>query len=152
MTSKTVGSLVFLIMSVLLWGLTSYFSLRAEESENFHTYTLVAGFTAFILSLHTVLYILFAGRKKRNRDYFLQHGRPVEAEIIKVGRRGKRTAWRIKARYRDLHSGKEVIFKSDILRSNPSAKFSVGDKIVVYLHPQNPSQYWMDTNIGSEYL
>lgn len=152
MTSKTSGSSIFLVTSALLWGLTGYLLLRAKESTDFYTFSLVTGFTALILSLHTILYILFAGRKERKRTYFLQHGRPVEAEIIKVGRRGKWTAWRIKARYRDLQSGNETIFKSDILRSDPTAKFRVGDRILVYLHPKDPGQYWMETEFQSEYL
>lgn len=151
MTKKTAGTLTFTLLSVLLWGLAAYLISRSGQSRTLHTFGLSAGFVASVLTLHTILHALFANRKALEGDWFRRHGKPVEAEVIKVGRRGYRTAWRIRARQLNPKSGNDVIFKSDILRSNPGAKFSVGDRIVVYLHPTDTRRYWMDVGVRSEY-
>ena len=102
--------------------------------------------------MHTLLYVGLAGRKPRDRAYYLQHGRPVDAVVTKVDKRGQRTAWRIKARYRDPRSGEEARFKSELLRANPGHRIRVGDSIRVYLDPERPNRYWMDTGTDAEYL
>lgn len=150
MTKTTAGALVFVITSVILWGLTIYLSFASSEVRA--PYAQAAGFVAFILTLHTVFYVSFSGRKNRRRDYFFRYGKPIETKIIDIKRRGIRTAWRITSKYFDERLGKEITFKSDILRLNPSRKFRTGDTITVYLHPTKPNQYWMETGIQSEYL
>ena len=150
MNRKTVGGVLFALMSALLWGLTAWLGGRSGESETLSTLALAAGFVAVILTLHTVLYAMFANRKAVNGDWFREHGKPVEAEIIKIDRRGHRSAWRIKARYVDSRRGTGTVFKSDILRANPGKKFQVGDRITVYPHPSGSQRYWMDVGIASE--
>ncbi len=152
MSSKTVGGWVFVVASAMLWSLAAYLAIRAKGSGNLHVYSLAVGFVALVLSAHAVLYILFAGRKERNRADLLRNGRRVEAEIVKIGRRGQRTAWRIKARHRDPRSGHETVFKSDLLRSNPEGEFRVGDRIAVYVDARHPSRYWVETGRASEHL
>ena len=93
-----------------------------------------------------------AGRKPRDRAYYLQHGRPVDAVVTKVDKRGQRTAWRIKARYRDPRSGEGARFKSELLRANPGHRIRVGDSIRVYRDPERPNRYWMDSGTDAEYL
>lgn len=150
MTKRTVGAWVFAIASVALWSLTLYLALASPGVKS--SYVQATGFVALILTLHTVLYILFSGRKDRRRDYFLRVGEPIETEITDIKKRGKRTAWRIKSKHVDKRTGTEVVFRSEILRRNPSKKFQVGDVIVVYRHPTRTEEYWMETGIGSEYL
>lgn len=152
MNKKTIGSLIFAVLSALLWGLTIYLLGRSGESRTLHTFGLAAGFTASILTLHTILYAVFANRKTLEGDWFRRHGKPMEAEIIKISRYGYHMAWRVKARHLDRKGGRETIFKSDILRSNPNAKFSIGDTIRVYRHPTDSRRYWMDVGLPSKYL
>lgn len=152
MNTKTVGTLVFAVLSALAWGLTVYLMGRSGESGTLRTLAFAAGFTATVLTLHTALYALLADRKALDGDWFRRHGKPVEAEIVKIGKRGRRTAWRVKARHRDRRSGAETVFKSDILRSNPARRLRVGDKVRVYLHPTDSRRYWMDVGVESEYL
>lgn len=152
MTTKIRGTVFFAIVSLLLWGLAAYLLSRSAGSGDLRTFGLAAAFVALVLSMHTVLFYLFADRKRDRREFFLRHGRRVDAQIVKVGRRGWRTAWRIKASYRDPRSGKLMTARSEILRANPARKFSVGDTIAVYLHPRDIKRYWMETGIDSEYL
>ncbi len=152
MNRKTIGTAVFAVLSALAWGLTAYLMGRSGESGTLRTFGLAAGFAAAMLTLHTVLYAVFADRKALDGDWFRRHGKPVDAEITKVGRRGHRTAWRVKARHLDRRSGVETVFKSDILRSNPGRRVGVGDTVRVYLHPTNPRRYWMDIGVESENL
>lgn len=150
MPKRTVGALVFVAASVALWSLTIYLSLASPAAGA--PYVRAAGFVALILTLHTVLYVLFSGRKSRRRDYFLQHGKPLETRIATIKRRGPRTAWRVTSTYVDRRTGREVVFKSDILRRNPSRRLQIGDTVMVYLHPTKADQYWMETGIEGEYL
>ena len=152
MNKKTVGGVLFALMSALLWGLTGWLGSRSGESRTLFTFSLAAGFVAAILTLHTVLYTMFANRKALDGGWFREHGKPVEAEIIKIDRRGHRSAWRIKARHVDSRRGTGTVFKSDILRANPDKRFHVGDRITVYLHPSSPQRYWMDVGVAGEYL
>ncbi len=152
MSKKTTGTVFFAVASLLLWGLAAYLGLRAGESAERRVFALAAAFAALVLSAHTVLYALFADRKAREHDWLRAHGRPVDAEIVKVGRRGRRSAWRIKARWLDHATGQETVFKSEILRASPRARFRPGDRIRVYLHPTEPRRYWMDAGIDGEYL
>ncbi|MCC6196550.1 MAG: hypothetical protein IT518_19015 [Burkholderiales bacterium] len=148
MTKRT-GAWVFAVASMVSWGFTVYLAFASEAKA---PYVRAMGFVALVLTLHTVLYILFSGRKSRKRDYFLRYGEPIETEITDIKRRGRRTAWRVKSQHFDKRLGKKSVFKSEILRRNPSRKFQVGDTVMVYLHPARPGQYWMETGIESEYL
>ena len=150
--SNTTGAWFFAGLSVLAWLLTAYLAARAGESAQLRTFAWAAGFLAGVLSVHTLLYVGLAGRKPRDRAYYLQHGRPVDAVVTKVDKRGQRTAWRIKARYRDPRSGEEARFKSELLRANPGHRIRVGDSIRVYLDPERPNRHWMDTGTDAEYL
>lgn len=152
MKRNTTGTSAFVFASILLWGVTAYLLSRHGGSPMLHTFGLATGFVAFVLTLHTILYAMLGNRKALEADWFRRHGRPVEAEIIHIGRRGRRSAWRVKARCVDRASGKETVFKSDILRSNPGRKLAVGGRIVVHLHPTDPRRYWMDVGVASEYL
>lgn len=150
MSKKTTGTVFFAVASLLLWGLAAYLGLRAGESAERRVFALAAAFAALVLSAHTVLYALFADRKAREHDWLRAHGRPVDAEIVKVGRRGRRSAWRIKA-VAQLR-GRPVTFRSDILRADPSRRWRVGDTITVFLDPANPRRYWMDVGVDAEGL
>jgi hypothetical protein len=152
MNKKIAGGLIFALLSVLFWGLAAWLLGRSDEAQIFYTLGLAAGFAAIILTMHTVLYMLYADRKALSGDWYRQHGKLVTAEIIKISRRGHRTAWRIKARHVDSQNGQTMLFKSDILRSNPAPKLGIGDPIMVYLHPTDSRRYWMDVGINSEYL
>lgn len=152
MNKRTAGIVTFSVGSVALWALAFYLLANAGASKDLRTYGLAAGFAALMLTLHTILFAIFADRKALTAQWFQRHGKPIEAEVVKVGRRGHRSAWRIKARHRDPRSGAEASFKSDLLRVNPDRKFQPGDKITVYLHPTDSRRYWVDTGLPSKYL
>ena len=152
MNKKTLGIVTFCILSLLLWGLTAYLAEGMEASRDRRVFAYAAGFCALVLSAHTVLFALFGDRKERERDWLRSHGRRIDAVVTKVGRRGRRAAWRIKARGVDPRSGEELSFRSDILDANPGARFPLGSTIPVYLDPRNPKRYWVDAGIRTQYL
>lgn len=93
MKKKTVGGVLFALLSALLWGLTGWLAGRSGEARAFFTFSLAAGSVAAILTPHTVLYTMFANRKALDGDWFREHDKPVQAEIIKIDRRGHRLGW-----------------------------------------------------------
>lgn len=151
MGKQAAGRRFFILLSVVLWALTAWLLLGADQSDGSRILALACGFVALVASAHALLYAKYGERKSRNADWFRQHGTPVQATIVKIGKRGRRTAWRIKAQGRD-RQGNVFVYKSEILRANPGRRYQTGDAITVYLDPADANRYWMDTGIGSEYL
>lgn len=151
MTPKAAGTLVFGILSALGWLLTAYLASRAGASARASMFAWAAGFVALVLTLHTLLYALLADRKARDADWLRRHGLAVQAEVVKIGRRGK--GWRVQAlAVVPTGTAAPTVFKSDILRADPRPRLAVGDHIQVHLHPTDRRRYWMAIGTESKYL
>lgn len=151
MQKHATGRRVFTVLGVALWLLAIWLFVGADGSKTRSTLAFAAGFAALVMTAHALLFAKFGDRKDRLADWFRQHCRPVEVEIVKIGRRDAHRAWRIKARHLDRH-GNEITYKSDMLGDDPNDRWKVGDGITVYLDPANPRRYWMDTGIASKNL
>ncbi len=152
MSSKTTALLCLCALSLALWALCAWLAMAAQGHPGLSIWSWAAGWTAAIASLHTVLYALLAGRKEQQAQQLRAHGRRLQAEVTRIERRGTRQSWRVRARWRDPLSGREQQFKSALLRHNPTAHWQPGDPIVVYVHPQQSSLYWMDTGLPERTL
>lgn len=147
---KTAGLWTFGTLSVALWGLAAWLLAQAGGEERQRLFGYVAAFAALVLSSHTILFALFAGRKEREQAWLRAHGRPLEAVVSKVDRRGHAGEWRVKARRTEQASGGEIRYRSRALRAQPDVQ--VGDRVRVYVDPANPRRYWMDVGVEDRYL
>ena len=116
----------------------------------------VAAMGAFFLTFmaamaYGVISSNLADRKARDADWLRRHGRAVQAEVVKIGRRGK--GWRVQAlAVAPTGTAAPTVFKSDILRADPRPRLAVGDHIQVHLHPTDRRRYWMAIGTESKYL
>ncbi|MCC6596853.1 MAG: DUF3592 domain-containing protein [Rhodanobacteraceae bacterium] len=144
------GRWLLVALSAALWLLAGALAMRSDPDGSLRGWVGGALFTAGVATLAAALYWTFGQRKAIRAAWLRAHGRPLAAQVSKVGRRGRRSAWRIKA-VAQLR-GRPVTFRSDILRADPSRRWRVGDTITVFLDPANPRRYWMDVGVDAEGL
>ncbi len=145
------GVMFFIVLSLGLWLLCFWLLAGSDGSKQREIFGWAAGFTALMATFHTLLFSRYGQRKAKTAAWFREQGRPLQAEVVKISRRGHRSAWRIKARHVDAR-GNETTYKSELLNFNPERTLQVGDPITVYLDPTDRQRYWVDSGIDSENL
>jgi len=79
-----------------------------------------------------------------NKDYLKEHGKDIEAEILKISSTSEHS-FTILAQWTDPSTNKKYYFLSEELPSDPKDQLKKGT-IRVLIDPKNPNKYVMDTS------
>lgn len=93
--------------------------------------------------------VLTAAAGRRRRAELLQRGQRIEAKVIAVDldrslRVNGQHPWRIQAQWLDPQTQTMCVFHSETIWYDPSEL--VPETIGVWIDPQRPRRYWMDTD------
>ncbi|MDI9246716.1 DUF3592 domain-containing protein [Marinobacter sp. CHS3-4] len=111
---------------------------------------LIVGSLGGVFFLVGVLMILVPKLRSRRAAKLKATGRPISARIQSVElntgmQMNGRSPYRIVSQWQDPATTKVHVFLSDNLWFNPT-NFIKGESVSVYIQPDNPKRYWVDTS------
>lgn len=94
-----------------------------------------------------IVFLLVAVRRKKKKQYLMQNGRKIFAEVTGGSRNyyyevNGRHPWKLECKYDDPSTGAVYLFASGNIRTDP--QFYVGQQVAVYVDGENYKKYYVD--------
>lgn len=146
-----------LVLSFLMWH---FFIDRPKNlaSEAPKPPVSSQSFPIAVIGLLTAVWVLTASARVKRIAKLVSSGRRVEATVIEayqhfgggIRTRHGHARFYIHCQWQDPDTGEVHKFDSDLFSDNPLSKARAGEKVTVYLEPNNFKSYFVDLkSIGS---
>ena len=92
---------------------------------------------------------MIAIKQRKKKEYLMQHGKRVMAEVTGGSRNlnytvNGRHPWKLECRYEDIFSGEIYLFSSGNVWMDP--ELYIGQQVSVYVEGENYKKYYVDVD------
>lgn len=95
------------------------------------------------------IFLMVVGKKRKRKEYLMQHGKRVMAEVTGGSRNinytvNGRHPWKLECRYEDIFSGETYLFSSGNVWMDP--ELYIGQQVAVYVDGENYKKHYVDVD------